>query len=74
MFVCFFTQPQVTPVRSPARLALGFIVAAVSLAVLSPMTISSFLTGGPLSMDTGAGAESVAAGLGVGGIGFHGFL
>ncbi|CBJ31282.1 conserved unknown protein [Ectocarpus siliculosus] len=67
-------EDNVTPVRSPARLALGVVVAAVSLAVLSPMTISSFLTGGPLSMDTGAGAESVAAGLGVGGIGFHGFL
>lgn len=65
---------QVTAVRSPVRLLLGFVVAAVSLVVLTPMNLSSFLDPGALGVDTGAGAESVAAGFGIGGVGFGGFL
>eukprot|EP00752_Nemacystus_decipiens_P018532 g16615.t1 len=67
-------EDNVTPVRSPLRLVLAFLVACLAVVVLTPMTVSPFLTGGGLSVDPGAGAESVAAGLGVGGIGFGGFL
>lgn len=63
-----------TPVRSPLRLVLAFLVACLAVVVLTPMTVSPFLTGAGLSVDPGAGAESVAAGLGVGGVGFGGFL
>lgn len=53
---------------------LAFLVACLAVVVLTPMTVSPFLTGAGLSVDPGAGAESVAAGLGVGGVGFGGFL
>ncbi|CAM9607596.1 unnamed protein product [Scytosiphon promiscuus] len=67
-------QDNVTSVRSPPRLLLAFLVAGLSLVVLTPMTVSSFLAAGSTFVDTGAGAESVAAGFGVGGVGFNGFL
>eukprot|EP00903_Cladosiphon_okamuranus_P013262 g12366.t1 len=67
-------EDNLTNVQSPVRLVLAFVVAALAVLVLTPMTVSPFLTGGGLSVDPGAGAESVAAGLGVGGIGFGGFL
>lgn len=70
--VTVLPSPQLTIVRGPGRLFLLCMAGIISLAVLSPMAVEEFLKSS--AVDSGAGAESVAAGLGVGGLGFKGLL
>lgn len=65
---------QITRVSDPLRLLLALVVGVISISVLSPMAVTNFLASSSSVMDTGAGAESVAAGFGVSGIGFGGIL